>query len=135
MCRMGMVSVTARNVAVGVIGLGVISGIAVTAVEWDAWFSGPAGAAGVKIKNNDSNNRISQAQQWSDAFNTVKKDSANIKSAVKSPNLGYDLADLQSQCRDDVSTFNQLHDSPLTMDWKPNDVPVTIDQAQYCDVS
>jgi hypothetical protein len=132
---MGIVSVTARNVAIGATALAVITGGAVLAVEWDAWFSAPAGAAGVTVKNNNSDNRIAQRQQWVDGYNTVKEDQANIQAAVKNPNLGYSLADLQSKCRADVSSYNNLNEGLTSSDWRPSDLPVALDPAQYCNVS
>lgn len=113
--------------------------LALAGYEVNAWLSAPVGAAGVKSKTNDSENRVEAQYQYGADKNAIQADVSNIQQNTtmyyQQGQTNYLLSLVQSAqntCREDVAAYNTLAEGTTTAPWRPAQDPASYDAASTC---
>lgn len=121
---MGQIRAATRSTAsvVGwtLLALALVTGISLLGLYWSGWFSGPAGAVGVQIQNNDANNRITAASNFNLLWGNIQGYESTIRHA--------DPADAnvhaaEQECVLAVGQYNAMLKDPTTKGWVPQGDP------------
>lgn len=121
---MGQIRAATRSTA-SVVGwtllfLALVTGISLLGLYWSGWFSGPAGAVGVQIQNNDANNRITAASN----FNKLWGDIQGYEQTIRhSDPADADVHAAEQECGLAVGQYNAMLSNPTTKDWLPQGDP------------
>jgi hypothetical protein len=99
----------------------VLTGISLGGLYWSGWFSTQSGKVGVQIQNNDANNRITAASNFSKLYNEIQGYELQIRSTVDPADAN--LRALSQECELAVGQYNSMLQDPTTKDWVPQGDP------------